>query len=535
MRTSLLVPWMVLALAGCSQREELWDRYASGQNVAVHGMRASAALVDIEGERVIFASPASEDELSFSTVATGRGYATSTPTSDGGRLVLLASGDVPRDSADDEGPSLSVIDGVTAPPSVTRYELADPLSGLALDPRSEYAVIYPAASDTSFVQNPNELVLVRLDQPPSASNPIPASLRSFGGRPEGFTFTPELLLPGGARRLLVVRTDRDVALLDLSAPEKPEITVKLTAGAVAPRPASIAVTDGEAGDPTDARVAVRLDADPNVILLDLLPTPEDKADTSPHSFLPVPNIVDVGGPPSDVTFGKTDGGLRLLALVPSKQALTLVEPATGVTTDVALGGAFQRISIVTDIVGEAADGSDVALLWSTSSPAIAFVALGSTIGKPYKSVEVRTLEQPVADVLDVPAPNAHLKVLTSAGGTGLVVLDLLSRTTTPLLASAQDTRAFVSQDGERLWVHSETSSAIALVGLGDLHPRNLLLHQRVSRAFDLERGDGGRALLTLDVSGSMAFTLLDAKSPSLEASTEYLGVLLGDYPEGGAQ
>lgn len=535
MRRAFLFPVMTLALAGCGQRDELWDQAAAGQPLTVHGMRASAAIVDLPAERVIFASPRAVDDLAFSAVPLGHGYQTSRPTSDGGRLVVLASGDVPRRSAEDEGPSLQVIDSMVDPPAVTRYDLSDPLSGLEIDPRSEYAVIYPGDGDTAFVQNPNELVLVRLDQPPSDSNPVPASLRSFGGRPQGFSFTPDLELPGGARRLLVVRTDRDVALVDLSAPEKPEITVKLTAGAVAPRPAGIAVTDGEAGDATDARIAVRLEGDPNVILLDLLPTPSDKADTSPHAFSPVPNIVDVGGAPSDVAFGRTDGGLRLLALVPGKQALTLVEPATGVTTDIPLGGGFQRLSIVTDIVGPTAEGSDVALLWSTSSPAIAFVALGSTVGKPYKSVEVRTLEQPVADVIDVPAPNAHLKVLTSADAQSFVVLNLLSRTTTPLLASAYDTKAFVSSDGERLWVHSETSRALALVGLSDLHPRNLLLNQQVSRAFDLPRQDGGRALLTLDVSGSMAFTLLDAQDPSLEASTEWLGVLLGDYPQGGEQ
>jgi hypothetical protein len=376
-------------------------------------------------------------------------------------------------------------------------------------------------------------VLVRLDQPPSASNPVPASLRSFGGRPEGFTFTPDLELPGGETRLLVVRTDRDVALIDLNAPERPEITVKLTTGAVAPRPVGIAVSDGEPGDDGDARIAVRLEADPSVVLLDLLPTPEDKADTAPHAFSPLPNIVDVGGAPSDIAFGRTDGGLRLLALVPSKQALTLVEPATGVATEVALGGAFQRISIVTDAVGAAADGSDVALLWSTESPAIAFVALGSTIGKPYKSIEVRTLEKSVAEVLDVPAPNAHLKVLSNADGSGFVVLDLVSRTTTPLLAGSNDSRAFVSRDGERLWVGSEASRAVALIGLEELHPRNLLLNQRVSRAFDLERADGGRALLTLDMAGSMAFTLLDAEAPALDAATEYLGILLGTYEAGG--
>jgi len=530
MRRTLGLATILALSAGCGeQRAELWDAPASGENVAVHALRGSAAVVDVVGERVIFATPESTDSLAFAQVPIEHGHATSAATRDGERLVVLSRGDVPRRRADDQGPSLSVIDSRTSPPKTSRYELADPLSGLELDPTSEYAVVYPSKSDASFVQNPNELVLVKMNEPPSEDNPVPATIRSFGGRPEGFTFTPELSLPGGKRRLLVVRTDRDVALIDLDAPGKPEITVKLTTGAVAPKPASIAVTDGELDDENDARLAVRMEQDHNVILLDLLPTPGDKVQTSPHSFLPVPNIVDVGGTPADIAFGQTDGGLRLLAAVPSKSALVLVEPSTGVTTEIALGAPFEKISIVTEIVGETANGSDVALLWSTSSPVIAFVALGATVGTPYKSVERLQLEQPVASVLDVPAPNSDLKLLAAADGRSFVVLNLIARTASPLLSSTYGTQAMASRDGERLWMFSEQSSSLALVNLANLHPQNLELNYPVGRTFDLERKDGGHALLALHTAGTMGISLFDAQKPSLDESTEYLGILLGDY------
>jgi hypothetical protein len=256
-------------------------------------------------------------------------------------------------------------------------------------------------------------------------------------------------VPGGPRRLLVVQTDRDVALVDLSAPEKPEITVKLTGGPEALEPTGLAVSDGEPGVDEDARIAIRVKNDPNVIVLDLLPVPESKADESPHAFLPVPNIVFVGGTPTDIAFVRTDGGLRLAALVPSRQVLTLVDPATGIASDVDLGAPFERISIVTDIVGETSNGSDVALLWSTASPNVAFVELGVTIGKPYKSVERIELAQPVASVMDVPAPNNHLKLLASSSGTNFVVLNLLARTAAPIVASVGGTVAVSSPDGAR--------------------------------------------------------------------------------------
>lgn len=537
MRRTLLATSLFVLVTGCGQRDESWNTpldYTSP--VAVHGLTAGVAIVDPLAERVIYASPEKEDRLVFLQAEMDRGYAASLPTADGNKLVVLTRGDVPRRRADDQGPSLSVIDLSVNPaldadgaPAKTRYDLADPLSGLALDPTAEFALVYPITTDTTFVQNPNELVLIKLTEAPSTSNPVPTTLRSFGGRPEGFTFTPKLGLPGGETRLLVVRTDRDVALIDLKAPEKPEITVKLASGGISPHPVGVAVDDGDPADPNDARVAVRLEGDSSVILLDLLPTPADKAATSPHAFLPAPNIVDVGGVPGDVTFGKTDGGLRLLATVPSLSALVLVEPQTGVATNVALGAPFDHLSIVTDVVGQTEKGSDVALLWSTMSPTVAFVALGSTIGKPYKAVERLSLDSPVERVIDVPAPNDHLKVLVSGGGTSFVVLNMLARTASPLSANVSGTSMIASPDGQRLWMFAPGSDNLALVGVDNLHPKNILLNYPVTGAFDVTRKDGGRAVMALHGVGSMGVSLLDGQAPSVEKTTEYLGLLLGEY------
>ncbi|MFO0591077.1 MAG: hypothetical protein U0441_26265 [Polyangiaceae bacterium] len=537
MRRTFLMACVGMLAAGCGERDDRWEQPLDyNSQVQVHGMSAGVAVVDPLAERVIYASPETAEALSWKQVEMDRGYAASLPSAAGDRLVVLTRGDVPRRRADDEGPSLSVIDLSVNPvldengaPQSTRYELADPLSGLALDPKSEFALVYPSASDSSFVQNPNELVLVKLSAPPSESNPIPTTLRSFGGRPEGFTFTPELNLPGGKSRLLVVRTDRDVALIDLAAPEKPEITVKLSSSGNSPHPVGIAVDDGAPEDPNDARVAIRLEGDSSVILLDLLPTPADKAATSPHAFLPAPNIVDVGGVPGDVTFGKTDGGLRLLATVPTLSALVLVEPATGVATNVSLGAPFDHLSIVTDVVGQTTKGSDVALLWSTMSPEIAFVALGSTVGKPYKAVERLSLDRPVERVIDVPAPNDHLKVLVTDGGTSFLVLNMLARTASPLASSTSNTQMTASSDGQRLWMFAPGVDNLAVVGVDNLHPRNLYLNYPVTAAFDVARKDGGRAAMALHGVGSMGISLLDAEAPSVDKTTEYVGILLGDY------
>jgi hypothetical protein len=519
----------LIAAAGCGERGEAWEMPVATNPFVAFGLRGSVAIVDHTADRTLLLPAESDLTLAPVSIPMGRGFAAAATTPDLEKLLVLCRGDVPRRTADDQGPAVYVMTGGTTPGAAGQYNLSDPLSGLTVDPLSKFAVVYPSADDTSFVTNPNELVLIKLDEAQSAQNPVPVSLRSFGGRPQGFTFTPELKVPGGARRLLIVQTDRDVALVDLNAPEKPEITVKLTGGPDALEPSGLAVSDGAPEADDDARIAIRVKNDPNVIVLDLLPVPESKEGTAPHSFLPVPNIVYVGGTPTDIAFVRTDGGLRLAALVPSRSVLTLVDPATGIASDVELGAPFERISIVTDIVGETTDGSDVALLWSTASANVAFVELGVTVGKPYKSVERIELAQPVASVMDVPEPNAHLKILASSSGTNFVILNLLARTATPIVASVAGTRAVPSPDGNRAWMLSEDQTSIAQLDLASNHPKNVELSYPVRHVFDIERRDGGRAVLAVHALGTAGVTVLDAQKPSLQNSIEYLGILLGEF------
>lgn len=527
-RVELYLPAVLVlgaAITGCDDHGEVWDAEVA-RPLTARGLRASAAIVDPGADRVMMLPVDAELTLDPTSIPIGRQFAAAEATPSGDRLLVLSRGDAPRRKADDEAPSLSVIDGSGRPALEARYELGDPLSGLRVDPLSRFAVIYSSPSDVAFVQNPNELTIVDLDRGPDAENPVPVTLRSFGGRPEAFTFTKELSLPGGPTRLLVVQTDRDVAILDLLDLTKPDITVKLTGSSETLEPAGLAVSDGEPDRDDDARIAIRIKDDPSVLVVDMLPMPED--DDSPHSFRPVPNLVFVGGTPSDIAFARTDGGLRLLALVPSRDVLTLVDPLTGIASEIALGARFERLSIVTDVVGETESGADVALLWSGSSPEVAFVALGSTVGKPYKAIDRLELAAPVGEVVDVPSPNGHLKVLGSPGGTSFVVLDLLHRTAAPIVANAHGVRVTPAQDGGRAWVLSPGTSAIASLDLLSLHPRNVALSRAVGDVFDVQRRDGGRALIAVHSAGAGAVTVLDAQDPSLTTAREYVALLLGE-------
>ena len=511
---------------GCEDDDEIWDAVPSTP-VEARAMRAAVGIVDAEAQRVLVLPVDGDLALDPLSVPTGPGYASSAVTSDGSKMLVLSRGVVPRRRAEDAGPTLAVIEVATSDAKLGAvYPLADPVSGIAVDPQSEIAVLHATAADVAFVQNPNELVVADLRRAVGPDNPRPISLRSFGGVPERFTFTPRIALPGGERRLLLVQTDRDVAILDLDDLTIPEITVRLASGPESFDPGAIAVSDGAPERDDDARVAIRVEGEPDVVVVDLLPLlPGEDA---PQSYRAVPNVVHVGGPPSDIAFVTTDGGLRLAALVPSRKSLVVVDPVTAIPTEVDLGAPFDKLAIVTDVVGGTENGSDVALVWSTTAKEVAFVSLGAVVGQPYKSIDRIALEDPVEDLASVTGANRHLKILSAAGGTRFTVLDLLERTASPIHARVAGTRVTVGPDGARAWMVARGRSDVAQLDLGSLHPENLLLGRQVQDVFEVERSDGGRALVALHPIGAIGLTVLDAEHPSLMGAREYGAVLSGD-------
>ena len=413
MKRIFLTPLLALSIGACGGRPDIWDNEPSTTKTQVVGLANGVALIDEAAHRAVILLPKADQELDRLALPIGKNVIRAEASPDRKRLFVLSTGQVPRRSEKDERPSLTVIDGSTGTFTAKRFDLAAPRSGLAVDPLGKWAAVF-ASSDvaTTFVENPNELVLVDLAAPPSETNPVTTTMRSFGGKPQRVTFAPSLTLPEGPRRLLVVETEQDVTLLDLDhardAVPRPEITVRLTAGSDSRviKPAGVAFHDGSPSRNDDARIGIRLANDPNVITLELAPSVKG---TTVHDFTPKINLTDVGGVASDIAFVQTDGGLRLAALVPALSSAVLVETETSITTRVSLPAPYQRLSLITSIVG-GDTATDVALLWnaSTLSSGIAFWSLGKTSGQPYRSVEVLNLGSSGAIGGDGPPPRPAL-------------------------------------------------------------------------------------------------------------------------------
>src|SRR4051812_46658468 len=109
-RRSLLIASLLAAsLAGCGERDAVWD--AAPTTVAAHQLQGSAAFVDVSAERVLLVAAEQDLTLAPVSVPMRRGFASSAITPDGSALLVLSRGDVPREQPDDQGPGLAMIDG----------------------------------------------------------------------------------------------------------------------------------------------------------------------------------------------------------------------------------------------------------------------------------------------------------------------------------------------------------------------------------------------------------------------------------------
>jgi hypothetical protein len=505
-------------LAGCGGRDaELDEPFEHTEAV---GLQRAIAVGDEALQRVVLLTSASPTELSATSLPVGENRVSMVPTVDNLGLLVLSAGVRARRNADDELPSLSLIDASATPEVRARYTLPEAYSTLTLDPTGRWVVL--SGTDVNFVTNPNQLVFVDLRQPDF--QPVSKTIRSFGAAPERFQFTEPLDVPGGPRRFLIVESRQDVTLVDLDALAEAEITVPL------PRmpngqtgvPRDVVVYPGAPEIEADAQLAIRMQDDPNVVLVNFTASDESQA-----GFRVIPNLVDVGGAPAALDYVSTDGGLRLAALVPGRGEASLVHPTTTQIERVSLPVGFDSLRRVTESALGADESGDVALLWSNSASMVAFWSLGRTDGRVFRSLDVLELETNVSQVLDVPGASLGYKKLLASPEQRFFVLDLRERQSFPMFATTPNLSLRVAPDGLRAWAFTPNGNQLAKVDLTSLEPTSLQLERSISQVFDMEtQGGAGRVLVALHPGDARGATLLDAQLPDTAETLFFPGLLL---------
>jgi hypothetical protein len=524
---------LALAAAGCGDRAAVWSAPAS--DARAFGLTSAVVLVDAPAHRLVTLTPDGHGGLTTARFATGHEVVATTVQAHGDALFVLTAGHRGGlgDQQPDEAPRLTILDATTPALKARDIDLgdvlSDPLDGLAVDPTGRWAVLYASSVGSgALVTNPNELVIVDLEAA-AGVRPATITLHSFGGRPEKLIFAPPLALPGGPTHLLIVQSAQELTLLSLESPKDSEVTVRLADASATrrPHPEEVVIDDGEPARTDDARLGIRFTGDRNVMMLQLQPA------ASGTGFTPTVNVADVGGVPSSIAFVRTDGGLRLAALIPTLARATLVDPLTTITSDVSLPGRYQSLSLVTAASGGATGPTaDVALLWNSAAgqAGVAFWELGMAAGRPFRSIETVGIEGAVDAVLDVPTPHEALKVLRTASGFAFYVLDLADRTVSPLLTVSANVELTVSRKGQRVWTFAPKGTALATTDLSNKHVRTLHLDAPAQAIFEVAGVDDKRALVVLHQNGGgLGATVFDADQPD-DGTRRIYGALLTEGP-----
>jgi hypothetical protein len=508
---------------GCGGRSSAWDSTfqvpASGNGLApAYGLTGSVAVVDASLERLTVLRSPSPLTLAAQSVPLGKDLAAATASADRKTLFVLSRGVQPQRNPKDEPPQLMLVDGSTTPKVERTYTLTEPMDQLALDPKNEWAVLY---GGSGVVVNPNELELVDLSR--KGSDAITQkTLRSFGGKPNRFTFTAPLAVPGGdPKRFLIVERDTDLVLIDLANPGANEVTVPLpSTDAGGSATSAQVVYDGDS-----ATIGVRVSGTSSVFLLQLAAPAQAGQD-----FSVVTNLVDVGGLPATIDFVHNTQGLRLVALVGT--SAVLVDPETAITQAANMPAAFTGIRRITDELNPSASApdGDVALLYSPNITQIAYFNLGGAPGALYRSIDAYDIGVSVKDVIDIPGADFFDHKILETPSQDFYVLDLTNRQSAPMKTQS-GLSLEVSPDGDRVWAYQAGTVGFATVDFSTLHPISLLAERAVTNVFDIAAASGGRSAVALHVGvgepPGIGATVLDALAPSTATARFYSGFELG--------
>jgi len=486
----------------------------TGHVVVVEKNDPAAYVVDV-------ASP----ELGVARVPLGTDPVLAVARAGHDEVLVLTRGERGRDGVAPEDASLAVVaPGADDAPSRT-YRLGSRFNALAQSDDGRFAIAFFDRGDAtgSVLVNPNEIAVVDLDADPAETNPVPRTVRSFGGFPNAIVFSPSLPLPEGPRTLAVVLSDQYVTLLDLDHLDRSEITVPLTL----PEDAHAVLPEQVVFDTSDPTVYVRARASDDVFALRLGAVPPGERIS--NDFRPQLSQLAAGRGPADMALFDAPDGRRLLVTSPGSLDARVIDVRSSRVTTIPLGTPAGHILLFSAVApGDPKPGPRALLLGS--GPAVAFLDLEGIEDKTSRNVDVRPLAAGMSHVLPR-LDQGQVIVMHGGGGVGLSVIDLGRRTSAPILAELPLSGSSWTVDGERLWVAPKGSDRAAFLELGSYSPGEVRLDTPLAGLVPLPAGDGPAPVVLLHATFGGHLTVLDPLAPDREHARTLRGFLLADLLE----
>jgi hypothetical protein len=482
MKTTLLALAALAALPACwlgeDDRPVVWDR--ERHVLGPIPMKAQIAYVDSALDRVTLLD-LTEGQPAITTKKIGRRAVVAVPSPDRHVLFVITRGEEAiHEGQIDQSPMFWAIDTTNHDAPPIAYEIGSPFDRVAVAPDNSMVVCYFSAAgpdEAGFFRNPNEIAIIHLDKQPSADNPTLRTIRSFGSTPEGVTLSPPMIVPGAddrnPRTFAYVLSSNNLTLVDISHPDRREMSIRLDLGGTAVIPKEVVFA------PHTATAYVRSDNARDVlqVLLEAVPPTE----TNANDFRPVLAELGAGGGPTDIAVYDDPTGRRyILAATPNTREVVVIDADTAQFRSVPVLDPIDRILLFpvgTDTPPTKALFASVAAK-STKVNVLDLVHINDPLTQA--SMRTITLDKPVRDVVPVPARDLAMLVHDDAR-TVLGLLDMETESTSPLLGVGKLDSYDFSPSGSHLIGTTSSVSRVGFVQLDNLHPTDFRLDDPPSR------------------------------------------------------
>lgn len=466
-------------------------------------------------------------------------------------LVVLALG--VRESVDqeEEPASITVVPGDPARP-VRRVPLAARFTSLAQSPDGRFLVAYfaPGTTTDGALFNPNEIAVVDL----AAAEPraVAKNLRSFGGTPLGFAFSPsDLPLPEGPRTLAAVFSINYVTLLDLDNLERAPITVRLTQPEdVRSLTPAHAVFHAPAGRASSPRLFVRASGSNDIYALRLDPVDamERAGDQLKNDYRPSLQLLTAGSNPAAmvaydaVTEDPNGGGgskvvPRLLVAAQGSRDAHVIDVDSGHVIRVPLATAMDRIQLFRAPDPSGGEEHLRALLSGTGSTQLAFLDLDAVDLRGTRALSTSSMGRPATAVMIIGDGGRHLALVAHGGGDGAVlsVVDLVRGTVSPIFSAGAGGSHVLGRmpDAKVYFAPAGGLLTLGYLGLDTLDTGEVRLDAPIAQILPLAPGAGGQKVALVHPSQTGHVTVLDAEAPERGTARSIRGFLLWDLIERG--
>lgn len=378
----------------------------------------------------------------------------------------------------DRYPTLNVVDPDSK--KVIRYNTGSLFGAHQFDPAGKYMILYHDDLDSDIIgglHNPNEIAIVDLQSPPSATNPNIQSIDIAGHTIDSIHFFEEIFIGATQRKLVAFATRGAIQFTDFNHPAFPRITVALKTDddqrVIVPTNFKLLPAENENGP----RLFVQAKGATEIFDIEFKPKNNDVG------FYATTALLDGGDVPSDFALVKDEGELFVVSASSSSRQLNIFRASTAHITSISLGDQ------VDTIIERTQNGNRELVMFGNNSQNIYFLPfekLAEELGDSVESINVPSGIQ-TAYALDNDRFLIH-----PFNGYGIVIADLRTRTLTNLSGanSSSWSSGILWNNTFFLNEYSEVSYLDIITG----SPGTLALDERISEFYVFEKQGVGVAM-----------------------------------------